>query len=107
ISGRALVLQQALEDIDRRVERSARRAVLLLAVPPAIGHLLAEQPLDDAGHVLAEVRADRHDASVDARLDLAREHRPAVPRGSWVVPCRVVADEGDRVPRLLARTVDA
>ncbi len=41
----------ALEDVDRRVERSAGRAILLLAIPSAIGHLLAEQPLDDACHV--------------------------------------------------------
>ena len=50
-AGGALVLQKALEDVDRRVERSAGRAILLLAVPPAIGHLLAEQPLDNGGHV--------------------------------------------------------
>src|SRR5438270_13234383 len=56
----ALVLQKTLEDVDRRVERSAGRAVFLLAVPPAIGHLLVEEPLDDAYHVHAEVRADGH-----------------------------------------------
>src|SRR3989475_1169280 len=101
---RSLVLQKALEDVDRRVERSAGGTILLLAVPPAIGHLLAEQPRDDAGHVLAEVRAHRHDASVDAWLDLAGEHRCAVP-GAPGVPRGVVADEGYRRPRLLARGV--
>src|SRR5438045_317399 len=78
-AGRSRMLQETFEDIDRRVERSAGRAVLLLAVPPAIGHLLAEQPLDDAPHVNAEVRADRYHATVDARLDLPGEHRCAVP----------------------------
>src|SRR3989441_11870902 len=101
------MLQETLEDVDRRVERSAGRAILLLAIPPAIGHLLAEQPLDDACHVLAEVRAERNDASVDARFDLAREHGPTVPRGSWVVPRRVVANEAYRVSRLVARRVEA
>ena len=58
-------------------------------------------------HVLAEVRADRHDASVDAWLDLAFEHRSAVPRRPWVVPRRLVADKADRVASLLARRVEA
>ena len=97
--------QKTLEDVDRRMERSARRAILLLAIPPAIGHLLAEEPLDDSCHVLAEVRAERHDASVDARLDLAREHRCAVPWAAGV-PRRVVRYEGYRCPRLLARRVE-
>src|SRR5207245_5506689 len=98
--------EKALEDVDRRVERSAGRAILLLAIPSAIGHLLAEQPLHDADHVLAEVRADRHNAPVDARLDLAREQWCAAPR-SPRVPCRVIADEADRFPRHLARRVEA
>src|SRR3989442_7838809 len=80
--------------------------MLLLAIPPAIRRLLAEKPLNDACHVLAEIRADRHYASVDARLDLAREQRSAVPWASGV-PRRVVADGADCVPRLLARSVDA
>src|SRR5467141_2099010 len=104
-ASRTLVIQKALEDVDRRVERSAGRAVLLLAIPPAIRHLLAEQPLDDAAHVQAEVRAGRNDASVDARLDLACEYRCPMPWAAGV-PRRVVADETDRVPRLLARSVE-
>src|SRR5712691_1540107 len=36
-AGRPLVLEQALEDIDRRPERRHRRAILDLAVPAAIG----------------------------------------------------------------------
>src|SRR5207244_11959028 len=95
-AGRALVLQHALEDVDRRVERSAGRAVLLLAVPSAIGHLLAEQPLDDASHLLAGVRADPHDPSVDARLDIARAHWGAV-RVPLGVPRRGAATERDWV----------
>src|SRR5438477_6567863 len=104
-AGRALVLEKALEDVDRRVERSAGRAILLLAIPPAIVHLLAEQPLDDGGRVQAEVRAGRHDASVDAWLDLAGEEWCAAPRAPRV-PRRVVADEADRLPRDLARRVE-
>src|SRR5439155_13945492 len=99
----ALVLQKTLEDVDRRVERSAGRAVFLLAVPPAIGHLLAEEPLDDAYHVHAEVRADGHDASVDAGLDLAREHRVAVPRAPGVPRCVV----GTRRIAFRATSLDA
>src|SRR5258708_10235387 len=88
------------------MDRSAGRAVLLLAIPSTIGHLLAEQPLDDGGHVHAEVRAGLNDASVYARLDLAGEERRAAP---WTtgVPRRAFADEGDRVPRLGARPVEA
>ena len=44
---RPLVLEQTLEDVDRRVERRHLRAVLDLAVPAAVGDLLAEEPLDE------------------------------------------------------------
>src|SRR3989475_4364188 len=57
-AGCALALQKALQDVDRRVERSAGRAILLLAIPPAVGHLPAEPPPDYPCHVPAEVRAD-------------------------------------------------
>ena len=87
-----LVLEQALEDVDRGVEGPARRAVLLLAVPAAVGHLLGEEPVDDALHVLAEVVADRDRRAVDARLDLAVEERQLV-----VLPAHVLADQLDRV----------
>ena len=51
--------------------------------------------------VLAEVRADRDDAAVDARLDLALEeaHRPVV------VPARI-AHAGDRCSHLVAGRID-
>ena len=53
---RPLVLEQALDDVDRRPERRHGRAVLDLAVPAAVGELLAEQPVDERRHVHAEVR---------------------------------------------------
>ena len=79
---RPLVLEQALEDVDRRPERRHRRAVLDLAVPAAVRELLAEQPLDERRHVDAEVGARRDDVAVDARLDLALEERGCRPTGS-------------------------
>src|SRR6185369_6578442 len=81
---RPLVLEQALEDVDRRAERGHRRAVLDLAVPAAVAELLPEQPLDERRHVDAEVRAGRDDVAVDARLDLALEEPALGPR--WVPP---------------------
>jgi hypothetical protein len=70
-----------------------RRAVLLLAVPAAVVHLLGQQPIDDALHVLAEVIADGHGGAVDAGLDLTVEERQVV-----VLPAHVLADQVDRAP---------
>jgi hypothetical protein len=42
-----------------------------------MGHLLGEQPVDDALHVLIEVRAKDDRPAVDARLDFALEERLA------------------------------
>ena len=47
----------------------------------------AEQPVDDALHVLAEVVADRDGRAVDARLDLTVEERQIV-----VLPAAVLAN---------------
>ncbi len=52
-------LEKGLQHADRGVEGRPRRAVLRLAVPAAVGQLLAEQPLDDATDVLSEVGAGR------------------------------------------------
>ena len=41
------VLEQGFQHADRGVERRPRRAVRRLAVPAAVGQLLAEQPVDD------------------------------------------------------------
>src|SRR5262249_60074881 len=75
---RPFVPEQRLEHADRGVERRARRAVGRLAVPAAVGQLLAEQPVDDAPDVLAEVGAGRRHLPVDAGLDLAGEEGVAV-----------------------------
>ena len=101
---RALVLQEALEDVDRRVERPARRATalgLLLAVPAAIGHLLGQEAVDDDAHVLAEVGADRDGLPVDARLDLAVEVGEVV-----VLPLHVGADQRKGSPHRFLGRVD-
>src|SRR5215213_1019726 len=75
------VLQKPFEDADRGVERAAPRSVLLLAVPPAVAHLLAQQPVHEtrALRLFTEVRAERHDPPIDARLHLALEERLVVP----------------------------
>lgn len=72
----ALVLEQALEHADRRVERrthTARR----LAVPAAVGELLTNEALRETALRPAEVATERERAAVDARLDLALEERLA------------------------------
>src|SRR5688572_20521130 len=67
---RSLVLGKALEHVDRRMERAARRSVLLLAVPSAVVHLLPEQPVHEAPalRILPEVRADRDNSAINAGL---------------------------------------
>jgi len=90
------VLEQALQDADGRVEGTDRRAVLLLAVPSSVFHLLPEESIDDPLHVLTEVRTQRHHAPVDTWLDLACEEGSVVPP----VPGDVVADEPDRAASL-------
>ena len=73
-----LVLEQALEHADRRVERGHGGAVLGLAVPAAIVELVVEQTRDQAVDVRSEVGADRQRPAIDARLHLAVEERLAV-----------------------------
>ena len=85
-SRRQFVLEQRFQHADRGVERRARRAVLGLAVPAAVGQLLAEQPVDDAPHVLAEVGAARRHLPVDARLHLAGEEGIAVALPAGRIP---------------------
>ena len=90
-AGRALELEQAVEHVDRRVERGAHRAVLDLAVPAPVGEPLTEDPLDDRGDVQSEVGAGLDRPAVDARLDLAIE----VPL-TGVLPTSVLSDERHR-----------
>src|SRR5439155_22796635 len=72
-------------------------SILLFAVPPAIAHLLTEEPVHDALDVLAEVGSDRNGPAVDARLHLAREEELAV-----VLPPALLADLADGVARSCA-----
>ena len=101
------MLEQTLEHVNGRVERAAGRAVLLLAVPAAIGHLFAEQPIDHGLDVDAVVRANRHHAPVDARLRLTGEYRRATPGAVGVVPHSVVTDEADSALGFRALWVEA
>ena len=105
---RPLVLEQALEDVDRRPERRHRRSALDLAVPATVGKLLTEEPVDERRHVHAEVRAGRDDVAVDARLDLALEEAVVGPRGLEFgnPPRDVLADERDRPSGLLALGIE-
>ena len=106
---RPLVLEQALQDVDRRPERGHGRAVLHLAVPTAVGELLSQEALDERRHVHPEVRAGGHDVAVDARLDLAVEEAVV---GPWVLPGRavapgdVLADQADGPLGLLAGRIE-
>src|SRR3954449_6432421 len=100
---RRLERQQPFEHTDRRVERRAHRAALRLAVPAAVRELLAQEPIDEPVAALAEVRAERDDAAVDARLDLTLEKGRVSEFGS---PGDVVAHEIDRGSRACARRVD-
>src|SRR5205807_9813661 len=68
--------------------------ILLLTVPPAIAHLLTEEPVHDALNVLAEVGPERNDLPVDAGLHLAGEEGLAI-----VLPPAVLADQEDGAAR--------
>src|SRR2546427_8960356 len=76
--------------------------MLLIAVPPAIAHLLTEEPMDDAVCVAAEVGAERHDLAINARLNLASEERLAV-----VLPCNLIADSADGLAGLRAGGIES
>ncbi|MEJ7697888.1 MAG: hypothetical protein WKF78_15045 [Candidatus Limnocylindrales bacterium] len=102
------MLEQALEDVDRRAHGRHRGAVLDLAVPATVRELLTEQPVDERRHVHAEVRAGRDDVAVDARLDLALEEPVVCPGGRKVrvSPRDVLADEPDGSPGRLALGIE-
>src|SRR5206468_12550972 len=101
------VLEQGLEHADRGIERRPRRAVGGLAVPAAVGQLLAEQPVNDAPDVLAEVGAARRDLAVDARLDLAREEGITLAfLRAASLPRHAAPDEAHRAPRLGAPGIE-
>jgi hypothetical protein len=85
------------------MERGAHGAPLGLAVPAAIRELLAQQPVDQPIAGLAEVAAQREDATVDAGLDLALEERRVT---EFRPPGDPVADEAHRPPCLLVRRIE-
>src|SRR4051812_32644901 len=102
---RPLVLEQPLDHVDRGAERRNRRPVLDLAVPAAVGKLLAEEPIDERRHVDPEVGSGRDDVAVDAGLDLTLEEPVVVPRRvdrRPAPPDDVLADERDGSSGLLA-----
>ena len=104
-----LVREQSLEDVDRRPERRHGRAVLDLAVPAAVGQLLAQESLDERRHLDAEVRAGRNDVAVDARLDLALEEALVLPRRvppGAIAPGDMLANAADRPLGLLAPGIE-
>lgn len=63
--------QSAKELALQHVSSPERRAVDPLAVPTAIGQLMLEEPVDDAGDVGAEPHPVRDGPGVDAAVDLA------------------------------------
>src|SRR5436190_1261985 len=100
---RRLVLQQAFEHADRRMERrplAARR----VAVPAAVRQLLLHQTGGKPPAGLAEVGADRQHVSVDARLDLAVEERGVA---ELPAPGAAVTHAIDRRPDPIARRIRA
>src|SRR5262249_48580600 len=96
--------EQAFEHADRCMEGGAHGAALRLAVPPAVRQLLAQQAIDEPVAALAEVCAQRDDATVDALLDFALEERRLSELWS---PRDVRANEIDRGSRRCARRIQS
>src|SRR5690606_7649047 len=93
-ASRYLVLEDALERVDRRMKRRARRTIHPLAVPAALLHLVVDEPLRKARHVLPQPGAIRERVRIDAAVDLT------VPEGQvLVLPARVA-------PQPLARVAE-
>src|SRR5205814_5285023 len=107
-AGSPLVLEQPLDDVDRRSEGRHRGAVLDLAVPPAVRELLTEEPIAERCHVDPEIGAGRDDVAVDARLNLTLEEPVVRPRTLEIrdSPGDVLADEPDRAPGLRAPGIE-
>src|SRR6186713_3151340 len=78
-AGGALEFQQTFEDVDRRVEGAARGADFLIAIPAAIRHLFAQQPVYQRVHVHPKIRAHGYNATIDAWLHFAGEERLVPP----------------------------
>ena len=72
-----------------------------IAVPAAIGELLAEQSRDDTLDVLAEIGSERDSHAVDARLHLALEEGLIA-----LLPSAVLPDERDRAASLVTTRVE-
>src|SRR5256886_5920128 len=100
---RLLEREQPFQYADRRVEGRAHRAALRLAVPAAVHELFAQQSIDEPIAARPEVRAERQDAAVDARLDLTLEERGIAELGP---PRDVAADAIDRGSHAGARRVE-
>ena len=66
-----LVVQQALQGVERGMERRAGRAIDPLAIPSAVGHPVVQEPLGDSGNIRAQPPAVGQSEGVDAAVDLA------------------------------------
>ena len=93
-AGRALVLEQPFEHVDRACRRTSGCEPLARSqFQPPSGWTLAEEPRDDRPDVDAEIGAVGDGPAVDALLDLA------LPVGlAALFPARVRADERHRAP---------
>ncbi len=85
---RSLIGEQALQGVERRMKRRSRRAIDPFAVPATVGHLMVEEPLDDAGDVGAEPHPVRDGPRVDAAVDLAAPVRQVV-----VLPAGILGEQ--------------
>src|SRR5689334_20549106 len=83
-AGDALEFQQTFEDVDRRVEGAARRADFLIAIPAAIRHLFAQEPVYQRAHVHPKIGAHGDHATIDAGLHFAGEERAVPPADVFV-----------------------
>src|SRR4029077_2723724 len=84
--------------------RRAHRAALRLAVPAAVSELFAQESIDESIAALAEIRAQRDHAAVDAGFDLALEEGRVSKLRS---PCDAVTHEIDGRTRTRAFWVES
>jgi len=74
------------------MEGAARGAYFLIAIPAAIRHLLAQQPVYQGAHVLPEIRSHGHYTTIDAGLHFAGEERLVPPADVFVLWQLILGD---------------